>query len=95
MIYFGAVNSFLKIYFMSPTIRGIIVSPATNRIFKGLLFFESGRIVNIQETDDVPDHYIIPGFVDSHIHIESSMLVPYEFARIALRRNSGYGKRSA
>lgn len=28
--------------------------------------------------------YILPGFVDSHVHIESSMLVPSEFARLAM-----------
>ncbi len=29
-------------------------------------------------------HYILPGFIDSHVHIESSMLVPSEFARLAV-----------
>ena len=28
--------------------------------------------------------YILPGFIDAHIHIESSMLVPAEFARLAV-----------
>src|SRR5690606_36015141 len=30
------------------------------------------------------NHYILPGFIDSHIHIESSMLVPSEFAKLAV-----------
>lgn len=88
MIYFGPVNTFLKIYFMGQTVRGIIVNPITSRIYQGIIFFESCRIVRIEETDDVPEQYIIPGFIDSHIHIESSMLVPYEFARIALRHGT-------
>ncbi len=88
MIYFGAVNNFLKIYFMSQSIKGIIVSPLNKRILKGIVVFESGRIVRIAEADDVPEQYIIPGFIDSHIHIESSMLVPYEFAQIALRHGT-------
>src|SRR5688572_21178831 len=29
-------------------------------------------------------HYLLPGFIDSHVHIESSMLVPSEFARLAV-----------
>lgn len=30
------------------------------------------------------EHYILPGFIDSHVHIESSMLIPSEFARLAV-----------
>src|SRR5690606_16025541 len=36
------------------------------------------------EKDNNKNHYILPGFVDAHIHIESSMLVPSEFARLAV-----------
>lgn len=88
MIYFVAVNSFPKIYFMRQSIRGIIADPLNGRIFKGIIFFESGKITEITETIDAPEQYIIPGFIDSHIHIESSMLVPYEFAKIALRHGT-------
>lgn len=88
MIYFGAVNSFQKIYFMSHSVKGVITDPLKRRIFKGIIHITEGRIGRIEETDDVPAHYIIPGFIDSHIHIESSMLVPYEFARIALRHGT-------
>jgi len=30
------------------------------------------------------ERYILPGFIDSHVHIESSMLIPSEFAKIAV-----------
>jgi adenine deaminase len=73
---------------MSHSVRGILTDPVKKRIFKGILFFEAGRIVKIEETNEVPDVYILPGFVDAHIHIESSMLVPYEFARIAMRHGT-------
>ena len=43
----------------------------------------NGRIVGI-ESVEVASGYLIPGFVDSHIHIESSMLMPAEFARVAV-----------
>lgn len=88
MIYFGPVNTFLKIYFMSHSIKGIIADPLTRRIYKGNMLFEAGRIVRIEDANDVPEQYILPGFIDSHIHIESSMLVPYEFARVALRHGT-------
>jgi adenine deaminase len=38
----------------------------------------------IPEFTNSPINYILPGFIDSHVHIESSMLVPSEFARLAV-----------
>ncbi|MEM6686313.1 MAG: adenine deaminase [Bacteroidota bacterium] len=66
------------------TIQGNIVDIANKRIFKGEIHIEAGKIVNIVETPHSKETYIIPGFVDAHIHIESSMLVPSEFARLAV-----------
>ncbi len=65
-------------------IKGHIVDILNKRIYKGEILVENGYIESISETDDAPDQYILPGFVDAHIHIESSMLVPSEFARIAV-----------
>jgi len=42
------------------------------------------RYASITSVEDNYQTYIIPGFVDSHIHIESSMLTPSEFARVAV-----------
>lgn len=79
---------FLNIYknfkqkiFDMQNIGGQIVD-ITNRIIKsGFIYFEGGKIVCFEPSDKVPDQYIIPGFVDAHIHIESSMMLPAEFAR--------------
>lgn len=70
------------------SIKGQIVDILRRTIYPGELIMEGGKITAINPTIDVPDHYILPGFVDAHIHIESSMLVPYEFARIALRHGT-------
>ncbi|PSQ95593.1 MAG: adenine deaminase [Bacteroidetes bacterium SW_9_63_38] len=43
-----------------------------------------GLIERIEPADDVPDRYLMPGFVDAHVHVESSMLPPSEFARAAV-----------
>ena len=46
-----------------------------------------GRIQTLETTGDAPDPalpYALPGFVDAHVHVESSLLVPTEFARLAL-----------
>ena len=45
------------------------------------------RIMKVEKTGHKPDPglpYLMPGFVDAHVHIESSMLIPSEFARIAV-----------
>lgn len=65
-------------------IQGQIVDIQTKRIFKGEITFDNGRITAIEEKEHHLNHYILPGFIDAHIHIESSMLVPSEFARIAV-----------
>lgn len=65
-------------------LSGQIVDVVNSRIFKGTIFVEHGKIVNIVEEENDNDQLIMPGFVDSHIHIESSLLVPTEFARIAV-----------
>lgn len=70
------------------TVKGIIADPIKRRIYKGHIRIRNGRIDSIMESDDVPDHYILPGLVDSHIHIESSMLIPSEFARLAVRHGT-------
>ncbi|HVT29930.1 MAG TPA: adenine deaminase [Lacipirellulaceae bacterium] len=45
---------------------------------------ENGRIAEISESAARPATYLLPGFIDAHVHIESSMLVPSEFARAAV-----------
>lgn len=67
---------------------GKIVDIQNKRIFKGEITFENGKIVSIEEKKHDVQHYILPGFVDAHIHIESSMLVPSEFARIAVKHGT-------
>lgn len=65
-------------------ISGTIVDVRKRRIFKGILHIENGKIKKIEANEKVDEQYIIPGFIDAHVHIESSMLVPTEFARLAV-----------
>lgn len=65
-------------------ISGNIVDVFNNRIFSGTLTIENKRITGITEENKTYDLYILPGLIDSHIHIESSMLVPSEFAKLAV-----------
>lgn len=65
-------------------IQGQIVDILNKRIFSGEIIVENGKISSIIEKEHNVTAYILPGFIDSHIHIESSMLVPSEFAKIAV-----------
>lgn len=68
------------------TISGNIVDVVNRRIFPGSLHIENGIVVNITEKKGEPAKatpFILPGFIDAHVHIESSMLTPSEFARLA------------
>lgn len=64
-------------------ISGNIVDPVNARLYPGTLVIKDGRIVEIIREDRDYSNFIIPGLVDAHIHIESSMLTPAEFARLA------------
>ena len=65
------------------TIEGQIVDLVNSRIFSGVVVVEDGTITKIEQGPVANMQYIMPGFVDAHVHIESSMLVPSEFARLA------------
>lgn len=69
-------------------LQGQIIDIQNKRIFKGEITIENGKIKSIKEKEHDVSHYILPGFVDAHIHIESSMLVPSEFARIAVNHGT-------
>ena len=66
-------------------IKGKIVLIEKREILKGEITILNGRIDTMSKIEDVPDQFILPGFIDAHIHIESSMLVPSEFAKMAVR----------
>ncbi|MDP4240110.1 MAG: adenine deaminase [Bacteroidota bacterium] len=66
------------------SVSGSIVDVVAGTITKGIVIVENGRIKSIQPAEDVADQFIIPGLVDAHIHIESSMMLPAEFARYSI-----------
>ncbi len=71
------------------SIHGNIVDILNREIYPGDVSVENGRIISVQRlptrnNEPKINNYILPGFIDSHVHIESSMLVPAEFARLAV-----------
>jgi adenine deaminase len=69
---------------MSDKISGNIVDIVNKKIFSGTIEIKEKKIINITKDKTDYKNFILPGFVDSHVHIESSMLTPSEFARIAV-----------
>ncbi len=74
---------------MPKIITGNIVDIFNKQIFYGAVTVEKGKIASIEKLPAINEqlsaiNYILPGFIDSHVHIESSMLVPSEFAKLAV-----------
>ncbi len=68
-----------------------IINVFTNEIIKGDIAIERGKIIGIGEYEgieemDLEGKYLSPGFIDSHVHIESSMVTPGQFAKAILPR---------
>ncbi len=67
------------------TLNTNVVDPLARSITPAAVTVRDGRIASITPTATAPaDSFLLPGFVDAHVHIESSMLVPTEFARAAV-----------
>lgn len=67
------------------TLAGNIIDVINRKIFPGTLTVQNGKIARIKKEEEKQySQYILPGFIDSHVHVESSMLIPSEFARLAV-----------
>ena len=65
------------------TVSGQIVDLLNKKTYPGIIRIEAGKIASIRPEKVDSNHYLLPGFIDAHVHIESSMLIPSEFARLA------------
>jgi adenine deaminase len=68
---------------MDNEIEGNIVDVKNENIYPGKIKIKQGKISDIKKIEKEFDNYLLPGFIDAHVHIESSMLTPSEFARVA------------
>ena len=68
-------------------LRGHIIDIINKKIIKGEIHILNGKIQDIIAKDDIKptDPFILPGLIDSHVHIESSMLLPSNYAKAAVR----------
>jgi len=63
---------------------GNIVDVINKKNFPGKITITDSKISAIEENNETYDNYVLPGFIDAHVHVESSMLIPSEFARLAV-----------
>jgi adenine deaminase len=67
----------------SGIVKGVVYNPILHESFGALVFIENGKILKIERDGNIKEPLILPGFIDSHVHIESSMLTPAQFGRTA------------
>ncbi|MDX5478066.1 MAG: amidohydrolase family protein, partial [Cyclobacteriaceae bacterium] len=66
-------------------VLGQLVDIPNRSIFPAEIEVDYKTIVSIRKINHSPElPFILPGFIDAHVHVESSMLVPSEFARLAV-----------
>lgn len=69
-------------------IYGNLVDIFKERIYPAEITIDTGLIIQIVELDERLENFIVPGFIDAHVHIESSMLTPCQFAAVAVRHGT-------
>ena len=75
-------NFIFKIIFMK--ISGKLIDIHKREIYPAIISFENKVITGISKASSAPNRYITPGLIDSHIHVESSMVTPGSFAEAAV-----------
>lgn len=73
---------------MTSILKANLIDIVSQEVFPAELTITNGTITSIERIAETLDTYILPGFIDAHVHIESSMLVPSEFARIAVQHGT-------
>lgn len=69
---------------MEIKIQANLIDIVAREIYPAEVIIEGQKVLSVKRVDGNFDTYILPGFVDAHVHVESSMLVPSEFARLAV-----------
>lgn len=73
--------------------NGKLINVLSGEIYQADIAIDNGYIVGVgqykgQKEVDLTDHYLCPGLIDGHIHLESSMVTPQEFAKVVLPRGT-------
>ncbi len=57
-------------------------------IYPASITIANGHIASIEKINATLDEYVLPGFIDAHIHIESSFLIPSNFAHLVVKHGT-------
>src|ERR1035437_5472421 len=69
-------------------VSGKLVDIHSGNIYRACISIKDGMIESIERSNSTPDVFIMPGLIDSHIHIESSMVTPGAFAMTAVKHGT-------
>jgi adenine deaminase len=69
-------------------VSGRLVDIHNRDIYNAFISIKAGKIESIEKVDNAPEIYIMPGLIDAHIHIESSMITPGAFASTAVKHGT-------
>ncbi|MBI3520933.1 MAG: adenine deaminase [Bacteroidetes bacterium] len=69
---------------MNFTVKSNLIDIVAKEIYAAEVVIKNNKISSVKRIQEAQSTYILPGFIDAHVHVESSMLVPSEFARIAV-----------
>ncbi|MCX8523835.1 adenine deaminase [Chryseobacterium formosus] len=73
---------------MEFTLKANLIDLISRETFPAEIVVSNKKIASVKRIDETLETYILPGFIDAHVHIESSMLVPSEFAKIAVKHGT-------
>ena len=73
---------------MEFTVKANLIDIISRETYPAEVSIVNNKIHSINRIEETPNTFILPGFIDAHVHIESSMLVPSEFARIAVKHGT-------
>ncbi|MDD5096749.1 MAG: adenine deaminase [Candidatus ainarchaeum sp.] len=73
---------------MKGEMSGQLVNVFTRETYPAKIEWEGGVFTSIEELGRAPEHFIIPGLIDAHMHIESSFLCPSRFAGLVVPRGT-------
>ena len=70
------------------TIKGNLVDIINRETYGASITLKDGKIFHIHKTGSIENQYILPGFIDAHVHIESSMCTPANFGAAACKHGT-------
>lgn len=65
-------------------VEGNLIDIENREIYPCAITIAGGKIISIERNSNSYDCYISPGLIDAHVHVESSMLLPTEFSKLAI-----------